>query len=195
MDPFTSALCMAQHLLLAGRQDVKVIAGKDIHDSPRAGIWQVEDLVGFPLREKCESGLNIEEVGVNFIDAESIGDLEDLKTLLAESDRDDWVYITLGGMTTIAALTKQYPDEAAKIQDMIVMGTNICDEKEIYTDFMAPVQETNVAVSESLSCSNACRLLSFHTRIMFFDIDLSYSATQKLQTLFSVQKDQASICM
>ena len=50
------------------------------------------------------------------------------------------------GMTTIAALTEDYPDATAKIQDLVVMGANICDDKVIYPpDVAAPVQETNAA--------------------------------------------------
>lgn len=139
MDPFTSALCMAQHLLQAGRTDVEVIAGKDIHDAPfRAGIWVPEELVGLPLREKCESADTTEIT--------SPGEMQDLAQMLKESERDDWVYISLCGMTTVAALTEEYPEAATKVKDLVVMGTNICDEMVIYVpDIMAPVQETNVA--------------------------------------------------
>ena len=37
-------------------------------------------------------------------------------------------------------------ETAAKIEEMIVMGVNICSEMEIYAGVPAPVQETNVAV-------------------------------------------------
>lgn len=145
MDPFTSALCMAQHLFMAGRPDIMVFQGKDIHEAPfRAGIWIPEDLVGFPLREKCESILKyVNDPAMSGL--VNFSDTEGLAQMLEESGRDDWVYITLGGMTTVAALTQEYPEAAARIKDMVVMGANVCGEKEIYDRVWAPVQETNVA--------------------------------------------------
>lgn len=127
MDPYISALCMAQHLFLAGRaeDDVKVIVGKDIHDAPfRAGIWIPEDLVGFPLREKClyANDTDLEE-GIMSVE---LGDMTDLANMLVDSERHDWVYISLGGLTSVSALTKEFPDAAKKIEDMVVMASAIC---------------------------------------------------------------------
>lgn len=144
MDPFASALCMAQHLSIAGHPEIPVFVGKDIHEAPfRAGIWIPEDLVGFPLREKCESVLQQDSKR----DVMRFHDMKDLAYMLKDSDHDDWVYLALGGMTTVAALTQEYPEAAAKIKDMVVMGANVCGEKEIYEKVYAPVQETNAAVS------------------------------------------------
>lgn len=182
MDPITSALCMAYHLFIAGRTDVKVYAGKDIHDAPfRSGIWIDENLVGFPLREKCESFLDDAPSEKEVL--ASIGDMKDLAQMLVKSDRDDWVYISLGGMSTIAALTKDYPEAADKIEDMVVMGTNICGDMMIYTGVMAPVQETNVAVSQGY-------MLFLCTKIPTGSLtslasSTYHSAIQLLPTLFS----------
>jgi len=85
MAPYTSSSCMAQHLIRADKTDVKVIAGKDIREVARAGIWIDEDLVGFPLREKCEDP--------NFVDRTHIGGMEDFAQMLVDSVRTDWVYI------------------------------------------------------------------------------------------------------
>lgn len=139
MDPGLSAMCMAQHLSKAGVSDrTKVFIGMDIHDAPfRAGIWIPEDLVGFPLRDKCQA--------TGQLATTSLLGIEDLADMLEQSERDDWVYIAVGGLTTVHTLAMDYPKAMQKVKDMIVMAANICGEKEIYDRVWAPVQETNVA--------------------------------------------------
>ncbi len=39
-------------------------------------------------------------------------------------------------MTSIAELTEQYPQAADKIQDMIVVAANICDEMDIFVGML-----------------------------------------------------------
>jgi inosine-uridine nucleoside N-ribohydrolase len=62
-----------------------------------------------------------------------------------DSNRDDWVYITTGPTTSVRALKEQFPEAAEKIDMMVVMGSNFCDEYEPYVGVPALVQETNTA--------------------------------------------------
>lgn len=144
MDPQTSALCMAQHLEMAGRSNVEVIVGEDIHGLG-VGIWKDDALVGFPLREKCLDELFTESDDDLDAIMSTLGSLDDLAEMMDDSERNDWVYISLGGMTSLATLTKEYPEATGKIEDLIVMAANICSDLEIYPFVRAPAQETNAA--------------------------------------------------
>jgi inosine-uridine nucleoside N-ribohydrolase len=130
-----SAKCMAEHVNLAGHPEVIVGQGASTKNVTRAGVCALDALVGFALRDKCINVTHpFEQDGVKAA-AERIMD----------SNRDDWVYITTGPTTSVRALKEQFPEAAEKIDMMVVMGSNFCDEYEPYVGVPAPVQETNTA--------------------------------------------------
>jgi inosine-uridine nucleoside N-ribohydrolase len=126
---------MAEHVNLAGHPEVIVGQGASTKNVTRAGVCALDALVGFALRDKCINVTHpFEQDGVKAA-AERIMD----------SNRDDWVYITTGPTTSVRALKEQFPEAAEKIDMMVVMGSNFCDEYEPYVGVPALVQETNTA--------------------------------------------------
>jgi inosine-uridine nucleoside N-ribohydrolase len=131
-----SSKCVAKHLDLAGRSDIPVLSGASLPpESERGGVCALTEFVGFALEEECKDvTLPFEENGV-----------EALAKMLEESGRDDWWYIVVGGQTSLKELVEYYPSAAARIDTVIMMGSNFCDGIEPYPGVFAPVVETNIA--------------------------------------------------
>jgi hypothetical protein len=131
-----SSKCVAKHLDLAGRSAIPVLSCAPLPaDSERGGVCAFTDFVGFALEEECQDvTLPFEE---NVVEA--------LAKMLEESGRDDWWYIVVGGQTSLKELVEFYPSAAARIDTVVMMGSNFCDGIEPYPGVFAPIVKTNVA--------------------------------------------------
>jgi inosine-uridine nucleoside N-ribohydrolase len=147
-----SSKCVAKHLFLAGRSDIPVLSGAPLPaESDRGGVCALTEFVGFALEEECQDvTLPFEENGV-----------EALAKMLEESGRDDWWYIVVGGQTSLKELVEYYPSAAARIDTVIMMGSNFCDGIEPYPNVFAPVVETNVACDPAAANFNLATTAPF----------------------------------
>jgi inosine-uridine nucleoside N-ribohydrolase len=152
VDTDLSSKCVAKHLDLAGRSDIPVLSGAPLPaESERGGVCALTEFVGFALKEECQDvTLPFEENGV-----------EALAKMLEESGRDDWWYIVVGGQTSLKELVELYPSAAARIDTVIMMGSNFCDGIEPYPGVFAPVVETNVACDPAAANFNLATTAPF----------------------------------
>jgi len=131
-----SAKCVTKHLDLAGRSDIRVGTGTPFPPyEERGGVCAVPGLVGFALSAECE------DVEPTF-DADGVGEVA---KMIMDSDRYDWMYIVVGGQTSVRTLVEQYPEAAERVETLVVMGGNWCADFEPYPDVLAPTDETNIA--------------------------------------------------
>ena len=112
--PELTAKCVWQHIQLSELDyEIPVAVGKELPPyEARASVCGIPGLVGFALEAECTD-----------VDADVIDDgLPAMAKMIMESDRDDWWYIVIGGQTTLKALVVEYPEAAAKIDTVIIMG-------------------------------------------------------------------------
>jgi inosine-uridine nucleoside N-ribohydrolase len=131
-----SAKCVAKHLDQAGRfGDIPVGLGSTLPPyEERANVCGIPGLVGFALESECvDVDLPLVEDG-----------LAALNDMILASDRDDWWYIAVGGQTSLRDFIQQYPEAAAKLDTLVVMGGNWCAGFDPYPGVTAPTDETNI---------------------------------------------------
>lgn len=134
--PMLSAQCVAKHLDLAGKTEIPVGVGRELPAySKRGSVCGIPGLVGFALENVCK------EVDLPTLKEDG---LEEMVKMIMESGRKDWVYIAVGGQTTIKALLEEYPGAAAHIDTLIIMGGNWCAHFDPYPGVTAPTDETNI---------------------------------------------------
>jgi inosine-uridine nucleoside N-ribohydrolase len=135
-DSALSAGCITGHLDLAQRLDVPVGVGAPFPDySVRGGVCAIPGLIGFALEGICGSStLPYDDDGIAAV-----------AKMIMDSDRDDWWYLVVGGQSSVKVLVEMYPEAAAKIETLIVMGGNFCADFQPYPDVDAPTDETNVS--------------------------------------------------
>lgn len=136
-NPTLGAQCAAKHLSLAEKYDIPVGIGAEFPDYiHRGGVCAIPGLVGFALEEKCSDGpaLSVDEDGIAAV-----------ASMIIDSDRDDWWYLVVGGLSSVQALVENYPDAASKISTLVIMGGNWCINFQPYPDVDAPTDETNIA--------------------------------------------------
>lgn len=125
-----SAKCVAKHLDQAGRfGDIPVGLGSTLPPyEERANVCGIPGLVGFALESECvDVDLPLVEDG-----------LAALNDMILASDRDDWWYIAVGGQTSLRDFIQQYPEAAAKLDTLVVMGGNWCAGFDPYPGVTAP---------------------------------------------------------
>lgn len=129
--PELTAKCVWQHIQLSELDyDIPVAVGRELPPyADRASVCGIPGLVGFALEGEC-----------NDVDAADV--IEDglaaMAEMIMESDRDDWWYIVIGGQTTLKALIVEYPEAAAKIDTVIIMGgkrTDLNDDGGCFVRF------------------------------------------------------------
>ena len=149
--PDLSARCVAKHVDLAGKQ-IRVGSGEAFPDyTLRGGVCAIPGLVGFTLEAECQ------EVTIPY-DHDGVGALAEL---LEASDRSDWIYIVVGGQTSLKSLMRDYSVAAGKISTIIVMGGNWCADFEPFPGDLAPTDELNISCDPAaanfvLDKSNHC---------------------------------------
>jgi inosine-uridine nucleoside N-ribohydrolase len=140
-NPTLGAQCAAKHLFLAEKYDIPVGIGAEFPDYiHRGGVCAIPGLVGFALEEKCSDGptLPVDEDGIASV-----------ASMIMDSERDDWWYLVVGGLSSVQALVENYPDAASKISTLVIMGGNWCANFQPYPDVDAPTDETNIACDPS----------------------------------------------
>ena len=66
--------------------------------------------------------------------------------VILNSGRDDWIYLAVGGQTTLRDFLVAQPAAAANIQSLIIMGGNWCaGGNQVFPGIFAPVGELNIA--------------------------------------------------
>jgi inosine-uridine nucleoside N-ribohydrolase len=135
--PELSAKCVVKHLNIAERySDIPVGIGSVLPPyDERASVCGIPGLVGFALAAECE------DVGGLTYDADGVAVAAQL---IMDSDRDDWWYIAVGGQTSLRRMIEEFPDAAAKIDTLVIMGGNFCSDFEPYPGVVAPTDETNI---------------------------------------------------
>lgn len=135
-NPSLSAKCVTKHLNLAKRSDIRVGAGTSFPDySMRGGVCAVPGLIAFTLKDTCgNSTLPHDADGVSAV-----------AKMIMDSGRSDWMYIVVGGQSSVKSLVDLYPAAASKIETLIVMGGNFCGGFQPYPGVDAPTDETNIA--------------------------------------------------
>jgi len=140
-EPEWSANCVSEQISrseLGFHFDIPVAIGETLPPySERGTVCGIPGLIGFALYDTC---------------AERSGDLpppipngvEHVAKMLEESDRTDWIYIAIGGQTSLQKLIREYPEALSKIQNLVVMGGNWCTGFEAYPDVPSPTAETNI---------------------------------------------------
>jgi inosine-uridine nucleoside N-ribohydrolase len=112
--PELSAKCVWEHVRLSQLEyDIPVGIGRELPPyEQRASVCGIPGLVGFALEGECSD-----------VDADLIPDgVAAMAEMIMVSDRDDWWYIAIGGQTSLMALIVEYPEAAARIETLIVMG-------------------------------------------------------------------------
>jgi hypothetical protein len=96
----------------------------------------VPGLIGFALEDTCKDvvpSTPLIEDGVEY-----------MANMITTSNRTDWTYIVIGGQTSLAKLIREYPDAAASIENLVIMGGSFCAGFHPYPGVTAPNEETNI---------------------------------------------------
>jgi inosine-uridine nucleoside N-ribohydrolase len=116
-NPTLSGKCVAKHLNIAEVSDLPVLIGSTFPPyEERGSVCGIPGLVGFSLEDECS------DVELPLV----TNGLETMVEMIRASGRDDWLYIVVGGQTTLKDMIEQYPDAAAAIGTLIVMAGNWC---------------------------------------------------------------------
>lgn len=116
--PDLSAICIAAQLNMSGVDNIPVAMGENLPPyEERGGMCAIPGIMGFGIESACRKVYNTtNEAGI----------IEDgvasAAQLIEESERDDWLYLVVGGQTSLKRLILEFPEAASKIETLVVMG-------------------------------------------------------------------------
>jgi inosine-uridine nucleoside N-ribohydrolase len=120
--PDLSAKCVTKQLEMSGRSDIPVGQGAffPAYDQ-RGGVCGIPGLVGFALEGACKDvDLPYDEDGIAAV-----------AKMIVDSGRSDWWYIVVGGQSSVKILIEEYPEAAAMINTLVIMGGNWCSGERL----------------------------------------------------------------
>lgn len=160
--PDWSANCVSEQIFRSDLgYDVPVAMGETLPPySERGTVCGIPGLIGFALEDTCKDNKPQQPILPNGV--------EYAAKLIQESTRTDWVYIVVGGQTSLQKLIREYPHIMTKIQTLVIMGGNWCTGFDAYPDVPTPTAETNIGCD--INSANAVLELAAKSNASFPDI-------------------------
>jgi len=137
--------CVGKYLGVTERLDIRVGKGEAtrLNFTLNEGNKTISTNVTNTLNEFCnEDGPKAE------VDKDGV---VEVASMLERSDRDDWVYLLVGGASTLKTLIQNHPVAASKLSTLVVMTGDWCEYKKYPKMDVKSDAETDRAGSDEMN--------------------------------------------